>query len=310
MRIVFMGTPDFSVECLKALVNSKHEVVGVFCQPDKPVGRKQELKMPDVKIEALKYDLPVFQPTTLKNGKGVELLEQLAPDLIIVVAYGKILPPDFLNYPKYGCINIHASILPKYRGASPIHHSVLNGDAETGVTSMQMDEGVDTGDILLIKKIPIGINDTTLKMFEKLSVLGAEVLMETIDLLEKGELKSVKQNNAEATHAGLLSKEEGEIDWNQSALSVHNKIRGLYSWPGAYTKLGGKILKLHKAVLSDEKGNNNPGEVVDAHDKIVVSCGDGHCVELLELQLEGKKRMDSVSFLNGRQIAVGTVLGK
>ncbi len=310
MRIVFMGTPDFSVECLKALVNSNHEVVGVFCQPDKPVGRKQELKMPDVKIEALKHNLPVFQPTTLKNGKGVELLEQLAPDLIIVVAYGRILPPDFLNYPKYGCINIHASILPKYRGASPIHHSVLNGDAETGVTSMQMDEGVDTGDILLIKKIPIGINDTTLEMFEKLSVLGAEVLMETIDLLEKGELKPVKQNNAEATHAGLLSKEEGEIDWNQSALSVHNKIRGLYNWPGAYTKLGGKILKLHKAVLSDEKGNNNPGEVVGAHDKIVVSCGDGHCVELLELQLEGKKRMDSVSFLNGRQIAVGTVLGK
>ena len=310
MRIVFMGTPDFSVNCLKALVNSEHEVVGVFCQPDKPVGRKQELKMPDVKIEALKHNLPVFQPKTLKNGNGVELLKQLEPDLVIVIAYGKILPPDFLAYPKYGCINIHASILPKYRGASPIHRSVLNGDNETGVTSMQMDEGVDTGDILLVKKVPIGINDTTLEMFDRLSLLGAEVLMETIGLLEKGELKPIKQNEAEATHAGLLSKEEGEIDWSQSAFSIHNKIRGLYSWPGAYTKIGGKILKLHKSVLSDEKGNNNPGEVVNAHNKIVVSCGDGHCVELLELQLEGKRRMDSISFLNGQRIAEGTVLGK
>lgn len=310
MRIVFMGTPDFSVECLKALVNSKHEVVGVFCQPDKPVGRKQELKMPDVKIEALKHNLPVFQPATLKNGKGVELLKELNPELVIVIAYGKILPLDFLQFPKYGCINIHASVLPKYRGASPIHHSVLNGDSETGVTAMQMDEGVDTGDILLVRKIPIGINDTTLEMFEKLSHLGAEVLLETLDLLEKGELKPVKQNEAEATHAGLLSKEEGEIDWNQSALSIHNKIRGLYSWPGAYTKLGGKILKVHKAVLSEEKGNSIPGEVIRSHEKIAVSCGDGHCVELLELQLEGKKRLDAVSFINGRQISVGTVLGK
>lgn len=310
MRIVFMGTPDFSVECLKALVESKHEVVGVFCQPDKPVGRKQELKMPDVKVEALKHDLPVFQPTSLKNGKGVELLKKLQPDLVIVIAYGKILPPDFLAYPKYGCINIHASILPKYRGASPIHHSVLNGDTETGVTSMQMDEGVDTGDVLLVEKIPIGINDTTLEMFEKLSVLGAKVLLETIDLLEKGELKPIKQNEAEATHAGLLSKEEGEIDWNQSAAAVHNKIRGLYSWPGAYTRLGGKILKIHKSVLGDIKGNNIPGSVVDTRDGIVVSCKDGGTVKLLELQLEGKKRTDAASFVNGRQISVGTVLGK
>ena len=310
MRIVFMGTPDFSVECLKALVESKHEVVGVFCQPDKPVGRKQQLKMPDVKVEALKHNLPVFQPASLKNGKGVELLRELQPELVIVIAYGKILPPDFLAYPKYGCINIHASILPKYRGASPIHHSVLNGDKETGVTSMQMDEGVDTGDILLVKKIPIGINDTTLEMFEKLSVLGAKELLETIDLLEKGELKPIKQNEAEATHAGLLSKEEGEIDWSQSAFAVHNKIRGLYSWPGAYTKLGGKILKIHRSVLSDKKANSVPGTVVDTHNGIAVSCGDGNCVELLELQLEGKKRMDAASFINGRQISVGTVLGK
>lgn len=266
--------------------------------------------MPPVKVEALKHKLSVYQPHTLKNGKGVEFLKYLDPDLVVVVAYGKILPPDFLAYPRYGCINIHASILPKYRGASPIHHSVLNGDSETGVTSMQMDEGVDTGDILLVEKIPIGINDTTLEMFEKLSKLGARVLLKTLDLLENGELKPIKQNDAEATHAGLLSKEDGEIDWTQSANSVHNKIRGLYSWPGAYTRLDGKILKLHKSVLSDRKGNNTPGEVVDARSSIVVSCGDGRCVELLEIQPEGKKRMDAASFLNGRQLSPGTVLGK
>ncbi len=310
MRIAFMGTPDFSVECLKALVESKHEIVGVFCQPDKPVGRKQELKMPDVKIEALKHNLPIFQPTTLKNGKGVEILKEIQPDLVIVVAYGKILPHDFLEYPKYGCINIHASILPKYRGASPIHHCVLNGDSETGVTSMQMDDGVDTGDILLVEKIPIGINDTTLEMFEKLSVLGAEVLMKTIDLLEKGELKPIKQNDSEATHAGLLSKEEGLVDWNESALKIHNKIRGLYSWPAAFTKLDGKTLKLQKSGLNDKTGNNIPGEVVFADGKIIVSCGDNKCIELKEIQLEGKKRMEASSFLNGHKLAVGTVLGK
>lgn len=310
MKIAFMGTPDFSVECLKALAESKHEVVGVFCQPDKPVGRKQELKMPDVKIEALKHNFRIFQPTSLKNGKGVELLKQIEPDLVIVVAYGKILPQDVLDYPKYGCINIHASVLPKYRGASPIHHSVLNGDAETGVTSMQMDAGVDTGDILLVKKISIGINDTTLEMFEKLSVLGAQTMLETIDALEKGELKPKKQNEAEATHAGMLSKEDGDVDWSESAFSVHNKIRGLYSWPGAYTKLDGKILKLHSSVLSDKTGNNIPGEVVDTNGRIVVACGDNKCIELKTVQLEGKKRMDAVSFLNGRKLEKGTVLGK
>lgn len=309
MRIAFMGTPDFSVECLKSLVASKHEVVGVFCQPDKPVGRKQELRMPDVKIEALKHNLAVYQPNSLKNGLGVEILKDINPDLVIVVAYGKLLPPDFLAFPKYGCINIHASILPKYRGASPIHHCVLNGEKETGVTAMQMDSGLDTGDILLTEKIPIGINDTTLEMFEKLSVLGADVLMKTIDLLEKGELHPVKQDDSKSTYAGLLSKDEGIVDWKKSAIEVHNKIRGLYSWPGAFTKLDGKTLKLHKAVLSEKKGNNIPGSVVTSDGSFVVCCGDNKCIELKEIQLEGKKRLDASSFLNGYRLSPGTILG-
>ena len=310
MRIAFMGTPDFSVDCLKALVESKHEVVGVFCQPDKPVGRKQELTPPDVKVEALKHDLKIFQPTSLKNGKGVEILEEIKPDLVVVVAYGKLLPHDFLVYPKYGCINIHASILPKYRGASPIHFAVLNGDEETGVTAMQMDDGLDTGDILHIKKCPIDINDTTERMYEIMAPLGAETLMETIDMLEKGLLNPIKQDDSLSSKVGLLTRDMSAIDWNKSAFEIHNKIRGLYSWPGASTMLGGKTLKIHSAVLSDKKANNKIGEVIDSNGKLIVACGDGNCIELKTVQLEGKKRMDVSAFLNGYSVEKGTVLGQ
>lgn len=310
MRIAFMGTPDFSVDCLKALVASKHEIVGVFCQPDKPVGRKQELTPPDVKVEALKHGLTVYQPTSLKNGKGTEILEEIKPDLVVVVAYGKILPHDFLVYPKYGCINIHASILPKYRGASPIHYAVLNGDEVTGVTAQQMNDGVDTGDILHIKKCPIGINDTTERMYEILAPLGAETLMETIEMLEKDELNPVVQDESLATHVGLLTRDMSNIDWSKSAFEIHNKIRGLYSWPGASTTLNGKTLKIHSAVLSDKKANNISGEVVDSNGKLIVCCGDGNCVELKTVQLEGKKRMEVSAFLNGYSLEKGTVLGQ
>lgn len=310
MRIAFMGTPDFSVECLKALVGSEHEVVGVFCQPDKPVGRKQILTPPDVKVEALKHNLEIFQPESLRGGKGVEILKKIKPDLIIVVAYGKILPKDFLEFPKYGCINIHASILPKYRGASPIHFAVLNGDKITGVTAMQMDEGLDTGDILNVGTIEIGENDTTEYMYEVMAPLGAKVLMDTINLLEQGKLSPVKQDDSKASKVGLLSKEMSTIDWSLSAFEIHNKIRGLYSWPCASTTLNGKTLKIHSSVICDRKGNNNPGEVIEAQKKLIVSCGDNKCIELKEVQLEGKKRMDSASFLNGFTDLKGVVLGK
>lgn len=310
MRIAFMGTPDFSVDCLKALVASKHEIVGVFCQPDKPVGRKQELTPPDVKVEALKHNLKVFQPVSLRNGKGTEILKEIEPELVVVVAYGKILPDDFLSFPKYGCINVHASILPKYRGASPIHHAVLNGDKVTGVTVQQMDSGVDTGDILGIKTCEIGENDTTERMYEILAPLGAEVLMETIELLEKGELNPVKQDENLAGKVGLLSKEMSPIDWNKTAQQVHNHIRGLYSWPGASTTLNGKTLKIHSSVISNVKGNNIPGEVVQSDSKLIICCGDNCCVELVCVQLEGKKRMETSAFLNGYTIEKGTILGK
>lgn len=308
MKIAFMGTPDFSVKCLSALADSEHEVVGVFCQSDKPVGRKQELKMPEVKIEALKHGYKIFQPKSLKNGAGVEILKEIKPDLVIVVAYGKILPSDFLAFPKYGCINIHASILPKYRGASPIQWSVINGDSETGVTAMQMDEGLDTGDILLCEKIPIGENDTAEQMFEKLSSLGAQVMLKAIESAESGTLNPVKQNESLATKVGLLSKKDSPINWNDTAQNIHNKIRGLYSWPCASTVLFGKTLKIYSSVMTDIKGSNIPGQVVSSSGEIVVCCGDNRCIKLLEVHLEGKKRMEAKMFLNGCKIEKGTVL--
>ena len=299
MKIVFMGTPDFSVPCLRALIDSKHEVVGVICQPDKPVGRKQILTPPPVKTEALAHDLRVLQPATLRNGAGRAILEELQPDLVIVVAYGKILPPDFLAYPKYGCVNVHASLLPRYRGASPIHWAILNGDSETGVTTMQMDEGMDTGDILLVKKVPIGPDDTAEALFETLSGVGAEAMLETIEAVEAGTLHPVKQDNSQAVNVGLLTKQLGEIDWSKPALQIHNQIRGLYSWPGAYTYWNGTVLKIHKARLSEQSTSKAPGTVVQTKGGLLIACGDGGCLELLEVQLAGKKRMDAAAFLNG-----------
>lgn len=309
MKIAFMGTPDFAVPCLEYLIKSEHEVVGVFCQPDKPKGRNQEMAMPITKKIALENNIPVYQPVSLKNGVGTEILKEINPELVIVVAYGKILPKDFLDYPKYGCINVHGSILPKYRGAAPIQWAVLNGDEFAGVTSMQMDVGLDTGDVLLVKKIPVDENETSEELFDKLSFLGADVLKETIETLEKGELHPVKQNEDEATFVGLLSKENSPTDFSKSAREVHNHIRGLYSWPCASTKLSGKNLKIHKSVLSEIKGNNNPGSVVCSDSRLVVCCGDNKCVELIEIQLEGKKRMNAADFLRGRKIEKGTILG-
>ncbi len=299
MRIVFMGTPDFSVPCLRALIESKHEVVGVICQPDKPVGRKQILTAPPVKAEALAHGLRVLQPVSLRNGAGRLLLEDLQPDLVIVVAYGKILPPDFLSYPKYGCVNVHASLLPRYRGASPIHWAILNGDTQTGVTTMQMDEGMDTGDILLVRSVPIGPEDTAESLFETLSGVGADVMLDTIEAIETGTLQPVKQDNSQAVNVGLLTKQLGEIDWSKSAKQIHDQIRGLYSWPGAYTFWNGTVLKIHKARQCDMQSRKAPGTVVQAKGTLCVACGDGRCVELLEVQLAGKKRMDAAAFLNG-----------
>lgn len=309
MRIIFMGTPDFSVPCLEALIDSDNEVVGVFTQPDKPKGRGYELTPPPVKVCALNNNIPVFQPASMRNGEALEIIKSLNADLIIVVAFGKILPKEILESVKYGCINIHASLLPKLRGAAPIQWSILNGEKETGVTSMQMDVGLDTGDMLIKKAVAIDENITAEELFDKLSAMGAEVLIETIEALKNNELKPEKQDNTLSNYAPIITKDICPIDFTKSAQEVHNKVRGLYSWPIATTVINGKKFKIHKSKILAENFVGNPGEIVDNNNRLVIMCGDGICVEILEIQAEGKKKMDTQSFLRGQRIDKGTVAG-
>lgn len=304
-----MGTPDFSVPCLEALIKTE-EVVGVFTQPDKPKGRGYELTPPPVKVCAENNGIPVFQPTSMRNGETLEIINTLNAELIIVVAFGKILPKEVLESVKYGCINIHASLLPKLRGAAPIQWSIINGEKETGVTSMQMNEGLDTGDMLVKKAVSITENMNAGELHDKLSVLGSEVLLETLDKLKKGELKPQKQDDSLSNYASMLSKELCPIDFCDSAKNVHNKIRGLSPWPVATTKLFGKTLKVHESRLSEKRTNATAGEVVSTENGIMVACGDGKTITLTEIQLEGKKRMNSLDFLRGHAIEKGTILGR
>ncbi len=307
MRIVFMGTPEFAVPCLQKLIDCGHEVTGVFTQPDKPQGRKMIMTPPPVKVLALENGIKVYQPTKMRDGTALEMLKEANPELVIVVAYGKILPKEILEYPEYGCINIHASLLPLLRGAAPIQWSVISGFEKTGVTSMQMDEGLDTGDMLIRGETEIGENETAGELHDRLSVLGADILEKTIDALLKGELAPVKQNHDEFTYAPMLSKELSPIDWSMSAKEVHNKIRGLCPWPSANAILGGKKVKIHKSVLAPEKGTK-AGEIVCADKRLVVACGDLNCIEILELQAEGKKSMNAADYMRGNAVAAGTLM--
>lgn len=306
MKIIFMGTPDFAVPCLEQLIKAGHEIAAVFTQPDKPRGRKQILTPPEVKVCALDHGLTVYQPKTLRDGEALAIIKEIDPACIVVAAYGKILPKEILDLPKFGCINVHGSLLPKYRGSAPIQWSVINGDKETGVTIMQMAEGVDTGDMLYQKAIPIDIDDTAESMFNKLSDLGGEMIVEALDMLEKGELTAEKQDEALATHAPMLDKAISEIDWHKPALEVHNLVRGLYSWPIAQTTLHGKKLKIYRTTLG--KGNGEAGSII-ATDPLTIACEEGSVV-IEELQLEGKKRMDAKTFLIGHPLTNKDKLGE
>ena len=303
-----MGTPEFAVPCLQSLIDENYDVIGVFTQPDKPKGRGYILTPPPVKELALKYSIPVFQPQKMRDEQTICNLKSLNPDLIIVVAYGKILPKEILDIPPLGCINVHASLLPKYRGAGPIQWSVINGEKETGVTTMYMDVGLDNGDMIINNLIKIGENETAGELHDRVSVLGAQTLIETLNLLKKGEIIRTKQNDNIATYAPMLDKKLCEIDFSKDAQSIHNLIRGLSPWPVAVTKLNGKTLKIHRSLCLEENVCALPGEVVQNDGKIVVSCGNG-CIEILELQLEGKKRMNSAEFLRGNPIKLKTILG-
>ena len=324
MRIVFMGTPDFSVPALKALVEAGHQVIAVVTQPDKPKGRGKEVQMTPVKIQAMEYGIPVYQPAKVREASFVEVLKGLEADVYVVIAFGQILPKAVLELPKYGCINIHASLLPKYRGAAPIQWCVIDGERETGITTMMMDVGLDTGDMLEKAVIPIEEKETGGSLHDKLSMAGGDLILFTLKKLEEGTLVRTPQTDEGTCYAKMLTKSLGDIDWNQGAVSIERLIRGLNPWPSAYTMWNGKTIKIwaadviagrEAADFLSESGvpaetGTAPGTVVCSDKRgLVVSTGGG-LLSIRELQMEGKKRMDTPAFLRGYPIPAGDVFVK
>lgn len=332
MRILFMGTPDFAVETFNVLLESKHEIIGVVTQPDKPKGREGSPKFSPVKEAAVAANLPVYQPHRVGDEAFIHTVRSLWPDVIVVVAYGQILPVEILEAPLYGCLNVHASLLPRLRGAAPIQWSVIQGDAESGVTIQQMDEGLDTGDILAVKKVTLEPKETGGSLFEKLAKFGGPMILDVLDQLEAGTVTRTPQNNDEHTYAKILSKLTGYIDFNRSAVEIERLIRGLNPWPSAYCYLEDKLLKIWEADVIEgneyssgegtaagenttdaaentvSSGEQPVGAVVSVEkDAFVVKTGDGF-LKVYSVQLEGKKRMDCASFLRGHALSVGTVL--
>ncbi len=314
MKIVFMGTPDFAVPALETLYHSRHEIAAVVTQPDKPKGRGKMMSMPPVKEKALEYGIPVYQPIRVRNDEDFFAdLEKINPDVIVVIAFGQILPEKILNLPKFGCINIHASLLPKYRGAAPIQWAVINGDEVSGVTTMQMDIGLDTGDILETATVKLDAKETGGSLFERLSHEGGRLILSTLDKAEAGTLHPIKQDEAKATHVTMLDKSMGLIDWSMDGAAIERLIRGLNPWPSAYTKYEGKTLKIWSADVAWDTSNQlttkSCGQVIKVDkDSFSVRTGKGILV-IHELQLEGKKRMDTASFLRGCHLEIGTILG-
>lgn len=310
MRIIFMGTPDFAVGTLEALVNAGHEVVLAVTQPDKPQGRKQILIAPPVKQTAEKLGIPVYQPKRVRESEALALLRSYEPELIVVAAFGQILPKELLDMPQYGCINVHASLLPKYRGAAPIQWAILNGDAVTGVTIMRMDVGLDTGDMIAKAEVAITPQDTGGSLFDRLAETGAKLCVETIPSIVDGTAVYTPQDEQAATKVGQISKKDGLIDFTRSAAAIECQIRGLNPWPSAYTSLAGKTLKIWSAQVSDRQTEAQPGTVVLVEkDRFGVQTGDGVLI-CTEVQLEGKKRMSAADFLRGNALTTGSRLGE
>lgn len=303
-RIIYMGTPAFACPTLQTLIDRQEQVVAVFTQPDRPKGRGQKLQPPPVKELAERHGIPVCQPPKVRAPEVIEQIRALQPDLIVVVAFGQILPKALLEIPPQGCVNVHASLLPRYRGAAPLNWCIVNGETETGVTTMLMDVGLDTGPMLLKKSTPIGPDETIISLHDRMACMGAELLAETLDGLKAGRISPEAQDDTLSCYAPLIKKEDGLIDWNRPASAIHNQIRGLASWPGCYTYLNGEPLKVHRASLAQQHGP--AGSVLSATAAgITVACGEG-ALTIHELQAAGSRRMDSASFLAGHPIAPGT----
>ena len=307
MKIIFMGTPDFAAASLEALIDSRHEIQAVVTQPDKPKGRKGELTPSPVKVVAEEKGIKVYQPLKVRDEEFVETLRAYNPDVIVVVAFGQIIPLSILKMPKFGCVNIHGSLLPKYRGAAPIQWAVLDGEKETGITTILMDEGIDTGDILLKKTIKIEADETSGSLFDKLMALGAKTILETLDELEKGNLTPTKQGESPTAYAKMLTKTMGLIDFTRSAKELDCFVRGMDPWPSAYTLLAGKTLKLWKVRAVD--GSGKAGSVIEIGKESFTIAGGEGAIEVLEVQLEGKKRMSAGDFLKGSTLNIGQELG-
>ncbi|RGH40751.1 MULTISPECIES: methionyl-tRNA formyltransferase [Clostridia] len=307
MRIIFMGTPDFSVGTLEALVEAGHEVCLVVTQPDKPKGRGKEMQYTPVKEAALKHGIEVYQPRRIREAECVEKLRQYNADIMVVVAFGQIIPKEILEMVPYGCVNVHASLLPKYRGAAPIQWSIIDGEVVTGVTTMQMDEGLDTGDMLLKTEVPITEEETGESLHDKLAKAGAALCVETLAKLQEGSIIPEKQGESPTAYAKMLDKKLGNIDWTKSAVEIERLVRGLNSWPSAYTYWNKKVVKIWKASVTDENSNEQAGTVVKVEkDGFYVQTGNG-LLKVLELQIPGKKRMDAGAFLRGYTIEPGEV---
>lgn len=310
MNVIFMGTPDFAVGTLEALIRAGHRITMVVTQPDKPKGRGHALKYPPVKETALAHGLPVYQPEKIRAEESIAYLEQVEADVMVVVAFGQLIPKRILWMKRYGCINVHGSLLPKYRGAAPIQWAVIDGEKESGVTTMQMDEGLDTGDMLLKTVVPLDAKETGGSLFDKLSEAGAKLCVETLARLEKGDLVPEPQGESPTAYASMLTREMGRIDWTKDAGSIERLIRGLNPWPSAYTKYQGKTMKIWAGeILPMSASKGSCGEILEVtKDALIVRTGDG-ALAVRELQLEGRKRMDAAAFLRGVSVEAGTVLG-
>jgi methionyl-tRNA formyltransferase len=305
MRLAFLGTPAFAVPTLERMVEAGHEVVAVLTQPDRPRGRGQQSAAPPVKEAALRLGLPVYQPERVRRPEAVEYLRGLGVNAMVVVGYGQIIPQVVIDLAPMGIINVHASLLPKYRGAGPIQWAIVNGETRTGVTTMRIDAGLDTGDMLLEAETPIGPDETAIELGHRLASMGAGLLVETLVGLAAGTIVPRKQDNAQATYAPLLKKEDGRIDWSQPAAAIHNRVRGLQPWPGAFTSFRGQTVHLWKTRGPGDSGQGPGGRILNLK-PLLVSCGEGE-LELVELQLEGRKRMGAADFVNGQRVAVDEV---
>ncbi len=309
MLVVFLGTPEFAVPTLEALIAAGHQLAAVYTQPDRPKGRGNQLSQSPVKEAAARHGLLVLQPEQIRRPENTAALSELKPDVMVVVGYGQIIPQSIIDIPKHGILNVHASLLPKYRGAAPIQWAIANGESETGITIMQIDSGLDTGDMLLHRRTFIGLHETAPELAARMAEEGANLLIETLRRIENGTALREKQDDSEASYAPILKKEDGLILWTRPAREIYNRLRGFTPWPGAYTQFRGQQLQVIRAIPHPHSLNAPSGTMQTDRRRLFVSCGSGSTLELLEVQMQGKKRMATVDFLNGYPIAPNEQLG-